>query len=451
MDTIVTRILTQREVIQDKYVVCDMAARLNNHAHELSGQGKITASLVASRRALALEPDHPVILACHGGILFDCYEYVEAEGHLRKSISIEPDYAPAHANLATILNAQGRFDEAKTSFRRSLEIEPDYTDARWNFAMCLLDNGEWSKAWSHYEARKERGGVRLYPHLPYPQWRGENLNGKTLHVQGEQGVGDRTLFSRYLVWIKQLYPETKINFMFNAEDLPNIANFMWGYRETVNFLPNGIPWPEADYGIYLMSLPELHGTMPDNIYPEPNVILNNALRHKKSVSLPGVDEGMLKIGIAWTGNPQMKRNNERSIPLELMLQLATIPNVVLYGLQIGTSDINRLGAHQLICDLTNDIKPYGFTGTAAVMLNLDLVITCCTATAHVAGALGVPCWTLLCANPYWLWLRGRTDSVWYQNTRLFRQKTMGDWSPVIEEVKSELARYSVEDRRKSAA
>jgi hypothetical protein len=446
----VIRLPTQRELIQDKYSACDMACRLNDHAHDLAKDGKINASVVALRRAHALEPDHPIVLSCLGAVLFDSCEYTEAETHLRRSISIEPEYAPAHGNLGAVLGAQGKYPEAKASYRRSIQIEPDYSDARWNFAMCLLDSGDWTEAWPYYEARKERGGKRLYPQLPYPEWKGEDLNGKTLYVQGEQGVGDRTLFSRYLVWVKDSYPACRILFMHNAEDLPNISNFMWGYRDIIEFIPNAVPWPEADYGIYLMSLPALHGTTPDNIYPEPGLILKNAMRHKESVTLPGVDKTMLKVGITWTGNPLMKRNGERSIPLDQMLTLATLPNVVLYGLQMGTPDIRRLGADQLICDLSPDIKPLGFTGTAATMLNLDLVITCCTATAHVAGALGVPCWTLLCANAYWLWLRERSDSVWYPNTRLFRQKTMGDWSPVIDEVKSELERYSVESVRKAA-
>lgn len=442
MTATVVKPQSPREIVQDKYVAPDQAARLNDHAHDLAKLGKTAAAVVALRRAVNLAPDHPILLSCLGAVLFDSCQYEEAEQHLRKSIATEPNYAPSQGNLGAILNALGRYSEAKAAYRRAIEIEPDYSDARWNYAMCMLDNGEWAEAWPFYEDRKIRGGQRLYPNLPYPEWRGENLNGKTLWVQGEQGVGDRILFSRYLVWVKQQFPDCRILFCHNAEDLPNISNFLWGYRDIVEFIPNGVPWSEADYGIYLMSLPAIHGTTKDNVCPEPGLILKNALRHKNSVELPGVDPTMLKVGVTWTGNPAMKRNSERSIPLEQMLRLAELPNVVLYGLQIGTHDINRLGADQLICDLTQDIKPLGFTGTAATMLNLDLVITCCTATAHVAGALGVPCWTLLCRNPYWLWLRERLDSVWYPNTRLFRQEIMGDWIPVIDEVKSELARFA---------
>jgi len=446
MTTTTIKLPTQRELLQEKYVAPEEARLLNDHGHYLAATGKTAASVVAFRRAAAIAPEHPMLLASLGAVLFDAGLFLEAEGHLRKSVGIEPMYSPAHGNLASVLGAQGRYEEAKVEFRTALKIEPDFTDARWNFSMCLLDSGEWtSEAWSYYEARKERGGKRLYPQLPYPEWRGEDLNGKTLYVQGEQGIGDRTLFSRYLHWVKTEFPDARILFMHNAEDLANISNFMWGYRDIVEFVPNGVPWPEdVDYGIYLMSLPGMHGTTPSNVYDDPGLLLKNAERHKNSVALPVTDDRMMKVGICWSGNPKMKRNAERSIPLELMLSLAELPDVVLFGLQIGTHDIERVGADQLVCDLTPDISPLGFTGTAAVMQNLDLVITCCTANAHVAGALGVPCWTLLCKNPYWLWLRDTSRSVWYENTVLFRQQSMNDWSPVIAEVRSELARCAAE-------
>lgn len=434
---------TKRDLIHEKYDACESARKLNDHGHELAKRKMLSAAITAFRRAVALAPDNPIIISGLGAVLFDSCFYDEAEKMSLRAKEIEPEYAPIYGNLGAIYAAQGRYDEAKKSYRIALKMEPDFVDARWNFAMCLLDNGDWKEAWPLYESRKIASGPRLCPQLPYPEWRGEDLSGKTLFVQGEQGVGDRILFSRYLHWIKEQHPACRILFMPNAEDLPNISNFMWGFRDVVDFMPNGIPWPEADYGIYLMSIPAVHGTTPARVPADPGLLLKNALRHKKSVELPGVDKTMLKVGVAWTGNPAMKRNNERSIPFDLIMELAELPSVVLYGLQFGTQDIERRGADQLICDLTPDIKPLGFTGTAATMLNLDLVITCCTATAHVAGVLGVPCWTLLCQNPYWLWLHdGRLDSVWYPGTRLVRQKKMFDWKPVMAEVKQELETLS---------
>ena len=431
---------SKRETLADKYDAPESARKLNDHAHYLASNGKIAASLVALRRALALAHDHPIMLSGLGAVLFDAGLYEEAETVLRKSIAIEPDYAPAHGNLGSVLGGLQRFEEAKAACERGLELEPDDQNARWNYAIDLLNAGDWLQAWPYYEARKIRKGNEVYyPQMPFQMWEGESLSGKTLYVHGEQGVGDRILMSRYLAWVKDLYPDCRIMFMHGATDLPDASNFLWGYRDIVQLLPNGIPWPDdVDYGVHLMSLPKLHGTTPDNVPREPQLILKNAMRHRNSVSIKAIDDRMMKVGICWTGNPAMKRNAERSIPLELLLEFAEIPNVVLYSLQIGSSDIARLGVEQLVCDLSYQIKPFGFGGTAACMLNLDLVITCCTATAHVAGALGAPCWTLLCANPYWLWLRDRSDSVWYPNTTLFRQSKMNDWKPVIAEVKDSL-------------
>src|SRR5262245_39213440 len=126
----------------------------------------------------------------------------------------------------------------------------------------------------------------------------------------------------------------------------------------------------------------------------------------------------------------------------MLFELETNKKVQLYSLQFDNHDMRRLQAEQIICDAASDIGDRGLMGTAAVMLNLDLVITCCTANAHLAGALGVPCWVLLCSDPYWVWLRGRDDSIWYPSVRLFRQQKPNDWRSVIERVRVELDVYA---------
>jgi hypothetical protein len=147
-----------------------------------------------------------------------------------------------------------------------------------------------------------------------------------------------------------------------------------------------------------------------------------------------------KVGICWTGNPHQDRNGERSIPLELMLKLAEHPNVWLYGLQVGSgqADIERLGARDLICDLGPQLKERGLTVAATAILQMDLVITCCTSIAHLCGALGVQAWVVLCENPYWVWMHNRSDSPWYPSLRLFRQHKTDDWTGVMSEVRDEL-------------
>ena len=140
-----------------------------------------------------------------------------------------------------------------------------------------------------------------------------------------------------------------------------------------------------------------------------------------------------KVGIVWTGNPGQERNAERSIPLELLLPLAEHPNVWLYGLQAfhGRDEIERLGASDLICDLGGQLEKRGLTVAATALLQMDLVITCCTSIAHLCGALGVEAWVLICKNPYWVWMRERTDSPWYPSVKLYRQTEVDNWKDVI--------------------
>lgn len=439
------RLPTQRELIQQKYVAPEQSCQLSDYAAKISKEGKLDAAIVAIRRALALAPDHPVLLSHLGAFLWDAGQYAEAEAALRRSIAIEPEYAPSRGNLASVLGALAKYDEADAMSRVALKLEPDWVDARWNYAMMLLDSGRWAQAWNYYDARIERGDRRIYPVLPYPIWKGESLHGKTLWVQGEQGVGDRILFARYLHWVKSEFPDCRILYQMDAVDLPNINNLMWAYRDIVEFVPNGTPWAkDVDYGIYLMSLPKFHASTPDHVPLEPGLILSQTLRQKGSVNLPEPLEPSLKVGIVWSGSAGMKRNIERSVPIELMMRLAELPNVVLYSMQFDSNDLYAHGGDGFIKDLAPSIQPLGFSGTAMVMLNLDLVITACTATAHLAGALNVPCWTLLCANPYWVWLRGRGDSVWYPRTRLFRQSTMYDWGSVYDQVRPELEQVAAQ-------
>lgn len=434
------RLPTRRELTQEKYPAPEMACRLHDHAHDLLRARKPGPALIALRRALALAPAHPMMLSALGSALFESGRYPEAEQALRQSVAIEPDYAPSRAGLGSTLAAQNRFAEARIEYDRALTLEPDYTDAIWNFSMVLLDHGAWDAAWPFYQERKKRGGPRLYPQMPYREWQGENLNGKTLFVHGEQGVGDRILFARYLHWVKAAWPTCTIKCLMTAADLPDISNLMWAYQDRVcEFIPNAVPWPrDVDYGIFLMDLPARHGSQPDQVYADPGLMRDYARGCRNSVSLPTANGNEFKVGINWTGSPGMIRNNERSVPPELMFTLAETPDVVLYSLQFGSQDVARLGADQLVCDLTSDIGQHGFLGTAAVMQNLDLVITNCTSVAHLAGALEVPCWLMLCANPYWVWGRAGETTPWYPTLRLFRQRAMNDWAPVVADVKTRL-------------
>lgn len=421
---------------------------LSEHSDELSilgnrlrSSGRYEASAVAFRRALADTPDNPFLLNGLGASLWFLAKYGEAERCYKRALARNPADAGTHSNYGTLCASLGRVADMRRLFRRALEIEPGGASTRWNYAMALLDLGFWEEAWPHYEVRMEYRGEPQYSKLPYPKWAGEDLDGKTLFVMCEQGYGDRILFARYFSWIHEKWPTAKILYIPDVPPMPDMRLLLWGYRDFVTFLPPGCPYPVADYGLFLMSLPGVHGSTPKNVPSVDNLVRD--VSRVEGIELPAARRGgeSLKVGVCWTGNPLMLGNKDRSVPLELLLELSENPRVVLYGLQFapGNADIERLGAEELICDLSRDIGAHGgFRATAAVMQKLDLVITVCTANAHLAGTLGVPTWVLLCRDPYWTWLRGRDTSVWYPSTRLYRQTHAGNWRTVIDDVKIDL-------------
>jgi len=176
----------------------------------------------------------------------------------------------------------------------------------------------------------------------------------------------------------------------------------------------------------------------DHIYPDPGVIHHRIVEQHKAVPL-SIPEPIFKrarkVGIAWTGNPANRTQVRRSVPLEALLYLATAPDNVLYSLQCGPGqqDIARLNAEYIVEDLSEAIGS-DMVLCGAAMLELDVIVTCCTSVAHLAGAVGVPCFLLLCHDPYWFWGREPTSTPWYPSVRVFRQKTRGDWNAVIAQV-----------------
>jgi hypothetical protein len=179
-------------------------------------------------------------------------DYVNACDSLFKSIRIRPS-AIARVNMGLVLASMKEYKNAEWHYKQSLRLNPGYLGAKWNPALLHLGMGNWEVGFEEHECRIKYRGEIQYPRLPYPMWNGEDLNGKTIFVQGEQGIGDRILFSRYLPWLKQAYPDCTIKHTTMLE----CQRLLWDYRKCVEFVDIDTPYRDiqADYAVFLMSLP----------------------------------------------------------------------------------------------------------------------------------------------------------------------------------------------------
>lgn len=434
--------------LYDKDPAVDQAERLNDAAMSIADSGDFGVEITAIsmlKRALFLCPTQAKSWSNLGLLYWRTGQIDKAEPMFAESVRLDPESYVFQGNLGIFLGAVGRSREAIVHLEEAMRLDPDNLGPRWDRALLLLRNGNWREGLAEYDIRREHRGQGLYPTLPVPLWQGEDLSGKCLYIQGEQGIGDRFLFGRYFAWVHETWPSCKI--MACVHD--SMVNIFWEFRHFVTFLPLGVPWPDGmDYAIFLCSLPQMHQSTQDNIPPDPGLFRKRILdaRTRTTVAIPTPTMPSLKVGICWTGNPQQARNFDRSIPLELLLPLAEHPKVIIYSFQgsPGQSDIKRLHAGDLFCDLGPQIEKEGWVGTGIALMEMDLIITVCTSIAHLAGVLQIPTWTMLCGDPYWVWQRSGDTTPWYPSMKLFRQRKLGEWQPVIDQVRSELSQLADE-------
>jgi len=297
----------------------------------------------------------------------------------------------------------------------------------------LLVRGDFLQGWEEYEWRwKTKDAAFPERNFAQPQWDGSPLEGRTLLLHAEQGLGDAIQFIRYLPLVAQnggnivleCQPELQRLFQRMAPDLPVLAM--------------GQALPAFDVHCPLMSLSRVFSTDLGNI-PQtvPYLHADAAEAALWGERLAGLGSS-LKVALVWAGNPTNKNDRKRSLKLASLAPLAEVPGVRFISLQKGdaTAEARTLPAGVALIDVAEDLKD--FADTAALLANLDLVISVDTAVVHLAGAMGRPVWTLLPFAPDWRWLLGRADSPWYPTMRLFRQPAIGDWDAVIAEVREQL-------------
>lgn len=425
---------------RDRLRITEPVERLLRHALDLRDRGLHSTGVVAARRSVALCPDAPQAWNTLGSLEWNRGAYDAALFAFNRAMALDANDASIHGNFALCLHSMGRHEEAQFHYGRALAIEPGNVHIKWDQAISQLAAGDWERGLDGYELRMEFRSD-THPRMPYPVWEGEDLAGKTLFVHAEQGMGDRVLFHRYVAWVLDTWPTCTVKLAMGDNDMPSLGAMFYGVHPRLESVPAGARFPEADFGIYLVSLPRIHGSRPGKVPPDPGWIRDLSRRNGEPYGIVEPLVPAIKVGVAWTGSTTMLRNADRTIPVEMMIELNEIPTVQLYNLQFppGRADLDRIDGGAMAVDLTREIAGKGIIGSAAIMTKLDMVVTACTSIAHIAGSLGIPTFVLLCYDPYWVWLRGRHDSIWYPSVRLFRQPSPGDWRSVVEDVKVELA------------
>ncbi len=394
--------------------------------------GKIDEAIKIYKKALSFKPDF-VMAYCNLGSAFQESGLMnEAETCYKKAIALNPDYAMAYSNLGSILQEFGNIDEAIENYDLAISLNPEEPTAHKNKSIALLLEENFTEGWPEYEWRLQTKDHSLRD-FRKPRWDGSPLNGKTILVHAEQGFGDTIQFVRYLPMIKSQGGHV----IFEChKNLLRLLKNSDGIDRIIERSSHFIPEVQFDFQIPLLSLPGLFGTNLDSIPSDISyVTADSSLVEKWHIRLN--HDSNFKVGIVWAGNPSFKNYHNRSCSLSDFAALSEITGLSFYSLQKGPASVeNNIAPVLKITDLKNELND--FADTAAVMSNLDLVISTDTAVVHLAGSMGIPVWTLLHSAPDWRWWLKRTDSPWYPSMRLFRQTQLNDWSGVFEEVKNAL-------------
>lgn len=386
--------------------------------------------------AIRLQPADAAMWSCLGNALLNAHRCDESLEACERALSLDIDHAPAWSNLGCVLGALGRPVQAQDAFEKALRIQKEYPDARWNLGLVQLQLGNYGEGWKNHESRWARDGSEPCRHGRIPRL--ENLDeatGWTVLVWSEQGLGDTLQFCRYL----PLLAARGVNVIFEVPRL--LTNLMTSlYRGTV--IAQGDTVPPAHFQIPLMSLPCLFGTRLDSV-PADIPYLACDPRHQ-AFWRHRLGTGMaMRIGLAWSGNPDQFNGCNGSMPLHEMAPLLGL-EVQLHGVQkdVPSSDLAYLEAHPQI--RSHHAQLDDFAETAALVDEMDLVISVGAPVAHLSGALGKPVWILLPYVADYRWLMDRSDSPWYPNARLFRQVAPGDWASVMQAVVAALQNWSGE-------
>lgn len=410
----------------------DYAEALNNRGNVLKALDRRDEALASYDRALAIKPDYPEALSNRGSILNELNRFDEALASHERALALQPDYIAAINNRGNVFTALNRHVDALADYARALELDPGYARGHLNQALMWLVLGDFRAGWNEYEWRWKVAGFPPRQEFSRPLWLGkEPLEGKSILLHAEQGLGDTVQFVRYAKLVAARGAQVLL------EVQPELMPLLTGIDGAAKIFARGEKLPPFDLHCPLLSLPlalgtELETIPADTFYLQPPI--DRLERWKRRFHSTDV----LRIGFCSSGNPTHPNDHNRSIDLARFGPLFSIRGVEFICLQkeLGAADAEFLSKHVEVIHLGNELADLADTAVVASML--DLVVSVDTVVAHIAGAMGRPVWLLLPFSPDWRWLLGRNDSPWYPTARLFRQPAPGEWSSVVERVRKEL-------------
>lgn len=415
---------------------------MNNLGDVLRRLDRADEAELYCRKALAIRPDDPTALSNLALLLLRFAALDEAEECCRKALSIRPDHAPSQIAMGSILNARGRPVEAEACFRMAMRLSPKSAVARYNLSMLKLLQGDYKEGLELYESRFDalHGDIGCAPDLrallgDNRLWRGEVLSGQRLLIWTEQGFGDSLMMLRYLPLLKER-GAGQITVQCERT-LERVVRSISGLHQDVTCTQLASA-DEFDLHCPIMSLPHWFDTTLDRIPGQiPYIAVPTQLRDVWKKRLLSIAK--TKVGLAWAGSKTLQDDARRSISLSALQPVIKSDGAHLISLQKGE------GAEQ-VREWRGQIEDWmdechDFMDTAALIDQLDLVISVDSAIAHLAGALGKPVWLLNRYGSEWRWGLESERSPWYPSMRIFRQREPNNWGQVTALVANELTKF----------
>ena len=412
----------------------DNARAHNNRGMVLHGLRRDEEALAGHDTAIALKADYAEAHYNRGIVLQELGRLDDALSSLDRAIALKPDYAAAHNNRGTVLLGLSRLDEALAAYDAAIALTGGFAEAYLNKSYCLLQMGRYEEGWRLHEWRKKTERPVGHRSFPQPAWLGrEDIANKTVFVHWEQGFGDTLQFCRYA----NLLRARGATVIMSVQEPLN--RLIGRSMPDIRFPRNDVLPGTFDYHCPLLSLPLAFGTTLQNVPAAvPYLFADDERRTIWKARLPPPTKP--RIGLAWSGNAKQKNDFNRSIGLAALAPILPI-DAHWISLQKEVRDIDRP-----LLERFDQISHYGellsdFSDTAAVIADLDLVVTVDTSVAHLACAMGKPVWILLAFTADWRWLVDRDDCPWYPTARLFRQHAPHAWDGVVGRVLTALASF----------